>query len=133
MEDKLKDIINRGLYGNPEIKPEERNIFLTTIIERIHLALTKKQVIHKGMYDQAVTLLSKSNNIHLYINGNLSYSLYSNYVKEANKHNIPFTVVNANEQTPIGLVIATENQAINKSDIFIKDSFYEMEFHINEK
>ncbi|MFV8826638.1 YueI family protein [Alkalihalobacterium sp. APHAB7] len=130
MEDKLKDIINRGLYGNPEIRPEERNIFLTTIIERVHLALTKKQVIHQGMYDEAVRLLQNEQNIHLYINGNLSYQLYSNYVKEANKHHVPFTVVNANQTTPIGLVLATEFQAINKPEIFIKDEFYEMDFNL---
>ncbi|OLO26935.1 hypothetical protein BTR23_21415 [Alkalihalophilus pseudofirmus] len=132
MEDKLKDIINRGLYGNPEIKSEERNLFLTTIIERIHLALTKRQVIHKGMYDQAVTILNTAHNIRIYINGNLSYHLYSNYVKEANKYNVPFTIVNANEETPIGLVIATENLAINKSEIFIKDDFYQIDFDLKK-
>jgi uncharacterized protein YueI len=125
LSDKVMDALDRGLYGSPEIKPEERNIFLTTIIERIYLALTKNQVIHKGMYDEVVRLFAEKRDIHLYINGNLTYNNYANYIKEANKNNVRFTIVSADKKTPFGLVVATDNKAINQQDIFIKDKFYQ--------
>lgn len=30
MSEEIQNIIDRALYGNPEIKPEEKNLFLTT-------------------------------------------------------------------------------------------------------
>ncbi|MDT8861723.1 YueI family protein [Alkalihalobacillus sp. MEB130] len=127
MDQKVKDIIDRAIYGAPEIKPEERNLFLTTIVERIYIALTKKQVIHKGMYSEVVAMIKQEKNAHLYVNGNLSYSNYSNYIQEANKAGIRFTIVTPQKQTPFGLVLAHESQAIDRTDIFVKDDLYELD------
>ncbi|WP_096201254.1 YueI family protein [Bacillus sp. FJAT-45350] len=129
MSNKVNEILERGIYGTPETLPEERNIFLSTIVERIYLALTKKQVIHKGMYDEAVRFLNNKKDIRLFINGNLSYHLYSNYVKEANKNNVPFTVVNDQNNSPFGLVIASDRTAVNHSDIYIKDDYFHREMN----
>ncbi len=125
-KNKLEDALQRGIYGTPETLPEERALFLSTISERIFLALTNKQVIHKGMYPEAIEVMRSKKDAHLFINGGLSYGLYSNYVKEAGKYNIPFTVVNDGHDTPIGLVLAS-NQAINygkETNFFIKDDIF---------
>ncbi|WP_078552836.1 YueI family protein [Bacillus alkalicellulosilyticus] len=127
MNNKVIEALERGIYGAPQIKPEERAIFLSTIIERIYVALTKKQVIHQGMYPEVVQKMKEKKAQHLYINGSLSYSLYSNYVKEAKKHNIPFTIVAESRPTPIGLVLATTFEAINQEEIFIKDDFFALD------
>lgn len=108
MKNALHQILVRGIHGSPETLPEERALFLSTISERIHLALTNKQVIHKGMYQEAIELFRTKKELHLYINGDLSYNLYSNYIKEATKFQVPFTVVNDGHDTPIGLVIASQ-------------------------
>ncbi|RXI99460.1 DUF1694 domain-containing protein [Anaerobacillus alkaliphilus] len=123
---KLQDVLQRGIYGSPETLPEERALFLSTISERIYLALTNRQVIHKGMYSEAIDVMKTKKDAHLFINGELTYTLYSNYLKEAAKYKIPFTVVNDGHDTPIGLVLAS-NTAINygkEPEFFIQDEIY---------
>ncbi|OIJ16086.1 hypothetical protein BKP35_03650 [Anaerobacillus arseniciselenatis] len=124
---KLEKILMQGIHGTVETLPEERALFLSTISERIYLALTNKQVIHKGIYKEAVDIMHSEKNIHLYINGELSYSNYSNYIKEATKHKVAFTIVNDGHDTPIGLVFACDT-AINHSgkfNFFIEDEIFE--------
>lgn len=123
---KLHHLLLQGIHGTLETLPEERALFLSTISERIYLALTKKQVIKKGMYQEAIEILRTKKDIQMYLNGELSYSLYSNYIKEATKLNIPFTVINDAEESPIGLVIAS-NTAINNDptyNFFIEDEIF---------
>lgn len=126
MSDKVFEALERGIYGIPEIKQEERNVFLSTILERIYLALTIEQVNRKTIYEEAITYFKEKKRIQLYINGELSYQSYSRYIQKARLYNVPFTVVNPIKETPIGLVIATKNEAINKKDIFIKDEYYRL-------
>lgn len=129
MDDKVLEILEYGIYGTPETKPDERRVFLSTIRERIFLALTKRQVIRKGMYDDAVSLIRSKRGIRLYINGDIGYSFYANYVKEGAKHSVPFTVVTPEKPTPFGLIIATENHAVDKEKIFIHDEYYEADIN----
>ncbi|TWI57820.1 YueI family protein [Halalkalibacter nanhaiisediminis] len=133
MAQKMKEIIDAALYGAPEIKPEERSLFLSTILERIHLALTKKQVIQKGMYPEVLSLMKTKENAHLYINGDLSYQNYSNYIQEANKQGIRFTIVTPTKPTPFGLIVANQSQAIDATNIFIEDELYQLDMEENEK
>ncbi|HHY21216.1 MAG TPA: YueI family protein [Bacilli bacterium] len=133
MDDKVLEILERGIYGTPETKPDERRLFLSTIRERIFLALTKRQVIRKGMYNEVISLIRSKKGIRLYINGDIGYSFYANYVKEGSKHSVPFTVVAPEKPTPIGLVIATENQAVEEKKIFILDEFYEADMERSNK
>ncbi|NEU30741.1 YueI family protein [bacterium LRH843] len=129
----LQDIIDQAIYGVPEVKPEERRLFLSTILERIHLALTKKQVIQTGMYAEALTLFKTKSNLHIYINGDLNYQNYANYVKEAGKLGIPFTVVTPPKPTPFGLVIADKSKAIHAASVFIEDELYKRDMEESEK
>lgn len=125
-KNKLQEALIRGITGGAETLPEERALFLSTIRERIYLALTNKQVIHKGMYSEVTDLMKEQKNLHLFINGQLSYSLYSNYIKEATKYHIPFTVVNDGHDTPIGLVLASNLAIHNGTDyhFFVEDDFF---------
>ncbi|WP_096188422.1 YueI family protein [Evansella halocellulosilytica] len=124
-QDKLEEVLQKGIYGSPEIRPEERKLFLSTIAERVYLALTNTQVRQKGMYDEVERLLRTKNNIHLYINGSLNYPSYSNYVQAANKHSVPFTVVSDGHDSPIGIVLASSHALENQEDIFIKDDAFD--------
>ncbi|MDG5788740.1 YueI family protein [Evansella sp. AB-P1] len=124
-EKKLKQILQQGIYGKAETLPEERKLFLGTISERIYLALTNKQVLKHGLYNEAVAIMKKHKDITLYINGFLSYPAYSNYVQLANQQSIPFTIVNDGHATPIGIVLASREAIETPEDFFIKDEqFY---------
>lgn len=124
---KVHELLMQGIYGAPETLPEERALFLSTIRERVYLALTNKQVFHKGMYNEAMQLIQSKKDIHLFINGELSYQLYANYLKEATKYNVPFTIVSDGLDTPFGLVLAGESAITHSGDytIFIEDEIFQ--------
>ncbi|WP_100372453.1 YueI family protein [Bacillus sp. FJAT-45037] len=124
MDQKMQDILDHALYGTPEIKPEERALFLTTIRERIYLALTKSQVMKAGTYDEVIQKIKTTKNLKLFLNGDLSYGLYSNYIKEATTNQVPFTIVTPSTDTPFGLVLADINTAISQSSFVIEDEWY---------
>lgn len=76
------------------------------------------------MYPEVIEVMKKKRNLHLYLNGDLSYTNYSNYLQEANKQGIRFTIVNPTKPTPFGLVLADEKDAVDVKDAFIKDDLY---------
>ncbi|RNA68930.1 YueI family protein [Alteribacter keqinensis] len=123
-EEKLKEVLKQGIYGSPEIRPDERKLFLSTLRERVYLALTNRQVRERGMYDQALRMMKNHFDVTMYINGSLNYPSYSNYVKEANKNGVQFTIVNDGKDSPVGLVLASRT-AVEKEKIFITDELYE--------
>jgi len=119
----VDDYIKKGIYGEKQIKVEERNVYLGTIRERIELALTGSQVMKTEIYKEYEISLSLKD-ITVLLNGSLPYSALSKYIKLANMKNIPFSLVNnLPTPTPIGLVI-TYQIAVDKPEIFVKDDVY---------
>ncbi|WP_181186035.1 YueI family protein [Alkalicoccus urumqiensis] len=125
--DKLDQMLQQGIYGTPELRPQEKQLFLGTFAERIRLALTNGQVYKKGMYPEAERLMERSSSVHLIINGTLPYHAYNNYVKKAGETNTPFTIHNDFHETPIGIVLAEETAVHQDPDIFVRDDHYEEE------
>jgi uncharacterized protein YueI len=118
--EKLDEILQQGMYGPKEIKPEERKRFLGTLRERIVIALTQAQVREKGIYPEIEKAIKENPKAHLFLNGQMEYEAVSKYSKIASKFNMPFTMVNnQGVETDIGLVLAY-NYAVDKEDIFIK-------------
>ncbi|MFC4738112.1 YueI family protein [Bacillus daqingensis] len=124
---KLAQIIKEGIYGKPELRPEEKHLFLGTFAERVYLALTNGQVYKAGMYDEAVELMKRHSDIRLLINGNLPYTSYSNYVKEAGRLNVPFTVHNDFHSTPLGIVLTSQYKPVHTSSIYIEDDIFDQD------
>ncbi|MBU9724210.1 MULTISPECIES: YueI family protein [Bacillaceae] len=125
-KNKLEEIIQHGIYGKPELLPEERKLFLGTISERVYLALTNNQVRKRGIYSEAETVMKQNKDVHMYINGSLSYPSYSNYVQAANKSSVPFTIVNDNRESPLGVVLAASKALDKQGDLFIEDDDFDM-------
>jgi uncharacterized protein YueI len=119
----VDDYIKKGIYGEKQIKVEERNVYLGTIRERIELALTSSQVMKNEIYKEFEKSLSLKD-ITVLLNGSLPYSALSKYIKLVNLKKIPFSLVNnLPTPTPIGLVIAYQ-YAVDKPEIFVKDDVY---------
>ncbi|MBP0726505.1 YueI family protein [Bacillus sp. RG28] len=119
----VDDYIKKGIYGEKQIKVEERNVYLGTIRERIELALTGSQVMKNEIYKEFEKSLSLKG-ITVLLNGSLPYSALSKYIKLANMKNIPFSLVNnLPTPTPIGLVL-TYQYAVDKPEIFVKDDVF---------
>lgn len=116
----LEDYLEKGMYGPKQTKLKERKKFLGTIRERIVVALTKNQIMEPGVYPEVEMLMNEHPKTILLLNGELSYSYLSKYIKKARQNKIPFSIVRDKDHcTDIGLVLAYQH-AIDKDDIFIK-------------
>ena len=116
---KVDEYLQQGIHGAKQTKPDERRRFLTTIRERVIIALTQAQVMKKGVEPEVTKLMDENLKAHLFLNGHISYSYLSKYIKEAEKRDIEYTnVTNKDYDSELGLVLA-HNYAIDKEDIYL--------------
>ncbi|MCM3666582.1 YueI family protein [Mesobacillus subterraneus] len=116
---KIDDYLQQGIHGAKQTKPDERRRFLTTLRERVVIALTQAQVMKKGVEPQIEQLMDENPQAHLFLNGNISYTYLSKYIKAAEKRDIEFTIVTNKEyDSELGLVLAHDH-AIDKEDIYL--------------
>ncbi|MEH7386199.1 YueI family protein [Bacillus sp. JJ1521] len=115
----VEDILQQGIHGAKEIKPEERKKFLGTIRERVEFALTQSQVRENKVYQEIQDTCKKKKEVHMYLNGHVDYPSLSKYVKLAGANNIEYTIVtNKDYNSDIGLVLAF-GHAIDKEEIYV--------------
>jgi uncharacterized protein YueI len=115
----VEEVLQQGIYGPLETKPDERRKFLGTLRERIIVALRKLQVGEAKIYPEVEQEMKKNPQAHLYLNGTMNYEALSKYVKLASKYKLEHTIVtNKEHDTEIGLVLAMDH-AIDKEEIFI--------------
>ncbi len=115
----MEEVLQQGILGPLETKPDERRKFLGTLRERIIVSLKKSQVIEADIYPQIEQEMKKNPQANLFLNGNIDYSALSKYVKLAAKHNLEHTIVtNKEHDSEIGLVLAMDH-AIDKKEIYI--------------
>ncbi|WP_064094408.1 YueI family protein [Rossellomorea aquimaris] len=116
----IDDYLENGIYGQKQTKPDERRKFLGSLRERIVVALTQSQVMEKGTYKEVQESLKNNPNAKLLLNGNMSYSYLSKYIKLADNYHVSFSMVTNKEiETEIGLVLAYD-YAIDKEEIYVK-------------
>lgn len=115
----VEEVLQQGIYGPLETKPDERRKFLGTLRERIIVALRKLQVGEAEVYPAVEQEMMKNPQAHLYLNGTMNYEELSKYVKLASKYKLEHTIVtNKEHDTEIGLVLAMDH-AIDKEEIYI--------------
>ncbi|WP_033796793.1 YueI family protein, partial [Bacillus pseudomycoides] len=120
----VEDYLQEGIHGQKQNKPEERNMYLGTLRERVEIALTIGQVMQSNVYTEVANSMRTSQSLQLYVNGSISYPHLSKYIKLANEKNVPFTIVqNKGTQTPIGLVLA-HNTAVDKEQVYVEDTIF---------
>ncbi|WP_425462057.1 YueI family protein [Mesobacillus subterraneus] len=118
---KMDEYLQQGIHGAKQTKPDERRRFLTTLRERVVIALTQGQVMKKGVEPQVEQMMDENPEAHLYLNGNISYPYLSEYIKAAEKRGIEFTIVtNKDYDSELGLVLA-HDYAIDKEDIYLSN------------
>ncbi|CAI8808808.1 MULTISPECIES: YueI family protein [Bacillus] len=123
----VEDYLQEGIHGQKQNKPEERNMYLGTLRERVEIALTIGQVMQSNVYTEVANSMRTSQSLQLYVNGSISYPHLSKYIKLANEKNVPFTIVqNKGTQTPIGLVLA-HNTAVDKEQVYVEDTIFKQE------
>ncbi|HEY2421173.1 MAG TPA: YueI family protein [Neobacillus sp.] len=115
----VEKVLQQGIFGPLETKPDERRKFLGTLRERIIVALRKLQVGELEIYPEVEQEMQRNPQAHLYLNGSMSYEELSKYVKLAAKYKLDHTIVaNKEHDTEIGLVLAMDH-AIDNDEIYI--------------
>ncbi|PPA68968.1 YueI family protein [Jeotgalibacillus proteolyticus] len=115
----VDDYIQDGIYGAKEILPDERRKYLGTIRERIEYVLLQTQVREEEAYSEIEEAMKKNKNLKLFLNGNMSYSFLSKYIRLADKYKVSYTSVsNKEHNSEYGLVLAHE-EAVDKERIEI--------------
>ncbi|EEL99552.1 hypothetical protein bmyco0001_20070 [Bacillus mycoides DSM 2048] len=123
----VEDYLQEGIYGQKQNKPEERNMYLTTLRERVEIALTIGQVMQSNVYTEVTGNIRSSQSLQLFLNGSIAYPHLSKYIKLATEKNIPFTIVqNKGTETPIGLVLS-HSIAVDKEHIYVEDDIFKQE------
>lgn len=115
----IDEYIQQGIHGAKETKPDERRRFLSTLRERVVVALMQEQVREKGIYDEVEAFMKDNPKSHLFLNGNMDYAYLSKYIAIAKKFKLEYTIVtNKEHNSDLGLVLA-QDYAVDKEGIFI--------------
>ena len=70
----VEEVLQQGIYGPLETKPDERRKFLGSLRERIIIALKKSQVAEATIYPQVEQEMRKNPQANLFLNGNMDYA-----------------------------------------------------------
>lgn len=121
----IQDYLDKGLYGAPQLKPDEQRKYLGTFRERVVFIITSEES-KKLSYD-AFCLEQFTNypNGTLLIDANTPLAIQNHFMKLAQQKSINFKMVDTeiDKLTPedIALVFAVDT-AIDLEDISVKDN-----------
>lgn len=121
MNDKseLDRILCAGIYGEPELKKGEKEIFLGCFRERVLKALTKEQVEKPGVHKEIMASLKDPRAKRLVISKEVDINRAMEYIKLAIENKIDYTLVKDEfYKGDIGLVVVSD-RAVEVVDIFI--------------
>lgn len=106
-----------GMHGIPELKHDEKALYLGEFRERVIRVLSKKQVAQKIVYPEISEALSHYQSSRLLINGELRDQLTDKYIALARQVAKPYTVIHDHElKGEIGLAVVSD-KAVNIDDI----------------
>lgn len=115
----LKRALQVGMYGTPELKREEKKIYLGCFRERILKALTKKQVMEPGVYKEILDAIRDKRAKRLVISSAVQLTFAMDYINLAKNNGVEFTLVNGDDYSgDIGLVVVSDT-AVDEEDIFV--------------
>lgn len=115
----VNDYLEKGLYGSPQIKPEERKKYLGTYRERVFLAITLTEITESDTLSLFKKELAEHPGQLILLNSLLSATVQQTYMQLAQKTNTPFKIINTEQDktcTDIGIVYSADS-AIDIADI----------------
>ncbi len=128
-EKNIQDYLDKGLYGAPQIKPEERDHYLGTFRERVYLTMTVAEMEAKENLPFLKQEIQINPSGKFLINANIADNLQTIYMQLAQEKHCEFTIVNnfsVHEKDSLGLVYGADH-AVNVKDIDIKQKYSNQE------
>jgi len=116
---RLEQAIAIGIDTVPELKKDEKMLFLGAFRERVIRKLSIKQVANPIVFPEIIEALKDKRAHKMLINGDLSFSFTEKYIKLAKQMGKPMTTIHNSElKGDAGLVVISD-QAIDIENIDI--------------
>lgn len=125
----VQDYLEKGLYGSPQIKPDEKRKYLGTFRERIYLSMTIAEMDNPRNLTYFKEELATHPNHQVLINAAVASTIQNSYMIATQKANESFKIVdteNQSEPDAIGLVYAAET-AVNIEPISVTEKYGQTE------
>jgi uncharacterized protein YueI len=107
---KLEEKVLEGIYGNKEIKRDEKRRFLGEYKERVIRYLTFEQVIEEGVYPEIIEAFKKPEASKLIIDRRINLKAAHDYIKQARNNNISFKRISSPDlKGNIALVVVSDH------------------------
>ncbi|AQP53548.1 hypothetical protein CBF34_00335 [Vagococcus penaei] len=122
----VQDYLDKGLFGAPQLRPDEQKLFLGTFRERVVLALTIQEMESLKYDNLIIERLNTFDRGHFLINANVSLPAQDHYMKLAQTYEKNFRLVDTDhdkgKEETIGLVYAVDTP-VDLDDIFVPNNF----------
>ncbi len=105
----LEEKVKQGIYGEPEIKKEEKNRYLGEFRERVIHYLSHDQVLEEGTYPEIEEALKDKRAHTLVVDRKIELKYAHDYIKLARENNIRFKRVDSPDfKGNVGLVVVSD-------------------------
>lgn len=121
----VQDYLEKGMYGAPQLKPEEKKQYLGTFRERVYLTMTIAEMRDKKNVTHFKQELQDNPGQQLLLNAAADFSLQNDYMVIAQKANCPFKIIDSDEalsDETIGLVYAGDT-AVNIEKVAVSEKY----------
>lgn len=110
----INDYLDKGMYGSPQLKPDEQNKYLGTFRERVVFALTVQQMKNTKFYPFCLEKINTYPGGQLLINVSSDATSQQHFITLSQKTNLPFrlvdtTISSQQASDAIGVVYALDD------------------------
>jgi len=110
---KLEKKVMEGIYGEPELKKEEKNRFLGQFKERVINFLTYKQVMEKGINNKILTAIKDPEAAKIVIDRDVDIDYARDYIELARENNLKFKRIDSPDFIGDIALVIVSNHAVD--------------------
>ncbi|WP_436670432.1 YueI family protein [Lactiplantibacillus argentoratensis] len=114
--------LQNGMFGVPDLHPDEQHRYLGTFYERVELQISFKQALRYDFTSVLVPVLRQPRDYQLLLNGQLDMDIMGRYMRLANQYSVLFTVKNSHfyhHNPDSAAIILCADHALNRTEVDI--------------
>ena len=131
--DNLQEHLNNGLYGTPQLHPDEQRKYLGTFRERVSLTITFKEFSNnQNACLTAIKQISSNTEeeLSIKINGQLSSDIINKIIQISKENNIKFEYLAdasfSHDDDANAIVICSSKSALHIENIDVESKYHEL-------